>query len=125
MLLCQQFRNFCFIKIRGLKWFLFIGMASNFNHIKKYHHLRVPSKNNKTISQCLLALTFLSYERFAQADEGRGYYASAFGGVGRSASSAITQTTTVDADEFLLPVNVSGDTKKNTFGIAGVAAGHE
>jgi opacity protein-like surface antigen len=60
----------------------------------------------------------------AQRDA-RGFYTGVFGGAGRSTDSTMTQSSVVYATDFLLPVNVSGDTKNANFGIAGFTAGHE
>ncbi len=82
------------------------------------------------IASGLLASTMVSAEEVS----GRGWYVGATAGYGRSNGGDIRQTGTAharvpfvldEADEYDLPVNVTGKAKNEDFGLGGLSVGYE
>ena len=97
--------------------------------------------NKKLNIALLVGLAAMSTINVAQADEGRGFYVGAFGGAGRTDNQDVQQTGTahkygafsnigtalspIYPGDFDLHVDVKGNAKRSTSGLAGIKAGYE
>ena len=89
--------------------------------------------NKKIIASLLMAIGVSAFN-LAYADEGRGIYVGAFGGVGRSDNQDVEQTGVAHKRgdyavsgyaDFDLKVDVKGKAKRDTSGLGGVHVGYE